>query len=168
MASSPEVGAGCGQAARPDLWRGLWVNHDSYSDFGHRPETTGILIRQIAPGAPWHSQVRHVGCGEMHSLSAPRRRGWQVATAVLGVTYVGVWLANGASEAMRWATLAATAVLGVTYLGISLANGASEAMRWATLAATFRTKDRSVRAGSRGRTARRRGRARRRRGRHGL
>jgi hypothetical protein len=27
-----EARAGCGKAARPDLWRGLWVNHGSYSD----------------------------------------------------------------------------------------------------------------------------------------
>jgi len=31
-ASSPKARTGCGSAARPDPWRGLWANHDPYSD----------------------------------------------------------------------------------------------------------------------------------------
>jgi hypothetical protein len=31
-ASPPKARAGCGKPARPDLWRGLWANHDPYSN----------------------------------------------------------------------------------------------------------------------------------------
>jgi hypothetical protein len=48
MASSPEVGAGCGKAARPDLWRGLWVNHDSYSDSLPRGHA-GLMATRLGP-----------------------------------------------------------------------------------------------------------------------
>src|SRR5213080_3369907 len=32
LALLPKARAGCSNAARPDPWRGLWGDHDSYSD----------------------------------------------------------------------------------------------------------------------------------------
>jgi hypothetical protein len=37
LALLPKAGAGCGNAARPDLWRGLWatmIPTPTYSNFG--------------------------------------------------------------------------------------------------------------------------------------